>query len=131
MQLNIHLYITMIIILHGNQWKEGNKMIYAIMETPLNKTLYFDVSNDMQEYIKKSFSPVNVVWIIDTEKPPKGKSYNEKKRALQTKAENYSGLMSYNYGLHCYCCIDNIADYFYKYGKKYGLLREFQAMRII
>lgn len=106
-------------------------MIYAIMETEKNKSLYIHAAENMQEYITSSFNPDNVLWIIDTNKPPKGKTYNIKKSRLQSKAYNYKSILETNKQLKCYCCIDNIADYFHKYGKKYGLLREFQALNII
>lgn len=106
-------------------------MIYAIIESQKTDPFIL-VADNTSEYITKTFSPeLTTVWCIDTNRPPKGNSYKTKQKRLQSKAHNYKYLLTLYPHLKVYAANDNIADYFYKYGKKYGLLREFQAMRII
>lgn len=106
-------------------------MIYAIIESQNNDPFILAADNT-SEYITKTFDQELVtVWIIDTNRPPKGKTYNIKKSRLQSKANNYKYLLTLYPHLRVYGANDNIADYFHKYGKKYGLLKEFHAMRII
>lgn len=110
-------------------------MIYAIVEDKTtNNDAYaiLETYRNYSEMVKRTFSPESVIaWIIDTSRPPKGKTYNIKKSRLQSKANNYKHLLTIYPHLKVYAANDNIADYFHKYGKKYGLLKEFQAMRII
>lgn len=113
--------------------KEGRliKMIYAIIESK-NNNPFILVADNTSEYISKTFNPeLTTVWCIDSSRPPKGNSYKVKQKRLLSKAHNYKYLLTLYPHLKAYAANDNIADYFHKYGKKYGLLREFQGMRII
>lgn len=106
-------------------------MIYAIIENK-NNNPFILVADNTSEYITKTFNPELItVWLIDTSRPPKGNSYKAKQKRLQSKAHNYKHLLTLYPHLRVYAANDNITDYFYKHGKKYGLLREFKAMRII
>ena len=102
-------------------------MLYVIAwneKTDKTKACTF---NSFSEYLEETFSPdLETICIIDTQKPPGGKTYNEKKETLQRQA------------IHAQF-IDNIAwldiallqDYFIRYGKRYGLLKEFRDNSII
>ena len=101
-------------------------MIYSINES--KSGLYIAVADNMIEFLN---NPDTVLWLLNTEEPPKGNSYNSKKHALRIKAIAYKQLLKDNPGLTSYCCNMNIADYFYNYGKRYGLLNEFKKAVII
>lgn len=106
-------------------------MIYAIIESQKNDPFIL-VADNTPEYITKTFNPeLTTVWCLDSSRPPKGNSYQAKQKRLQAKANNYKYLLTLYPHLRVYAANDNIADYFHKYGKRYGLLKEFQAMRII
>lgn len=104
-------------------------MIYAIIENNSNG-LYIGAFNNVLEYME-NVNFTNVAWIVDTNEPPKGETYDIKKSRLRQKAYNFKELKKFNPGLNSYCCMDNIADYFYRYGKRYGLLKEFKENHII
>lgn len=110
-------------------------MIYAIIEdktTNNDPYAVMETYRNCSEMIKRTFAPESVTaWIIDTNRPPKGNNYRTKQKRLQSKAHNYKYLLTLYPHLKVYAANDNITDYFAKYGKKYGLLQEFKAMRII
>lgn len=111
--------------------RRQNKMIYAIIESKKTDSFIL-VADNMPEYINKTFGPeLMPVWVIDSSLPPKGNNYRTKQKRLQSKAHNYKYLLTLYPHLKVYAANDNITDYFAKYGKKYGLLQEFKAMRII
>lgn len=73
------------------------------------------------------FSPcITQELVIDTDTAPAGKTYHEKKEWLQNKAialSDYSCDISWlEYMI--------LQDYFFQYGKKYGLLKEFRENAI-
>ena len=111
-------------------------MIYSIIEyknaLTNDEIIVMDAFENPGAMLKSAF-PVNSVtaWALDAGRPPKGKTYNLKKRFLISKALNYKWIIDNNTTLKKYSFNDNITDYFYKYGKKYGLLKMFKSMRII
>ena len=105
-------------------------MLFAIIESKNALTndviTTFHSYNNCSELITDSFSPDSVtVWLLDTDTPPKGKTYNIKKNRLRCKAISYS----YSIGEISNGVFMNelslIQDYFSRYGKRYGLLKEF------
>ncbi len=111
-------------------------MLFAIIESKNALTndviTTFHSYNNCSELIGDSFSPDSVtVWLLDTDTPPKGKTYNIKKSRLQSKAINYSNIIgSINNGVSMNE-LALIQDYFTRYGKRYGLLKEFKENGII
>lgn len=107
-------------------------MIYAMLynrETEKTETRIFYSYTELFSY---TFAPVWDSVIIDTDKPPKGQDYYDKQNTLRDLAIDYS---------HSWCAdhVDGISwgecaeldDYFTKYGKRYGLLKEFHENCII
>ena len=86
--------------------------------------------DDMEEFTNKTFNPV-YYWdnLIDTETPPPGKTYQDKKEWLRGRAIAYSHA-SDNYILYDFWHEQELMDYFRIYGRKYGLLREFKENAI-
>lgn len=107
-------------------------MIFAFIEdTTTNNDLYCTLKTytSYTDMIRDTFPPdSNTVLLIDTGKPPHGKTYEEKKDTLQSQAIQYSSL---DPEVITYCDLWEIIDYFHKYGKKYGLLKEFKENAII
>ena len=101
-------------------------MIYAIIK------LYNQIESGFMTYpllFSKTFCPDSeILFVLNLEKGGKGRTYNEKKNFLREKAIAYQS---------CYEYIDNlqaiveISNYFERWGKKYGLLREFKENGII
>ena len=111
-------------------------MLYEIIENKNVLTndhyITFHAYETFTECCKSVFHADSIViWSIDTGRPPKGKTYNLKKKALRSKAFNYKWIIDNNPNLTAYSFNTNITDYFYRYGKKYGLLRDFKRMRIV
>jgi hypothetical protein len=90
-----------------------------------NKEYFYIYDNDVYgwaEWHKNTFSPTTENIDLLTLKIT-GKTYEERKNNLQDLAINYShnfGSLSWSYGE-----LAEIGDFFYRNGKKYGLLREF------
>lgn len=114
-------------------------MVYAIVESEAaltgSKIITFEKYNDFSEMIRDTFPPDSMtIWIMDTKAAPHGRTYKQKKRTLLYKAFNLQYIIM---------SIDNkkalaggddlsmIKEYFYKYGKKYGLLKQFKSNNII
>lgn len=78
---------------------------------------------------RELFSPETELIEAVALEPPKGKTYQERKRDLQEKAVSFSHLvpgMVLTYGEISY-----MQDYFEKYGRIYGFLKEFRENGII
>lgn len=111
-------------------------MLFAIIESKnalTNDVINtFHIYNNCSELITDSFSPDSItVWLLDTDAPPKGKTYNIKKSRLRQKAIDYQYCMS---GINNGVSMNElllITDYFSRYGKRYGLLKEFKQNGII
>jgi hypothetical protein len=111
-------------------------MLFAIIESKNALTndviTTFHSYNNYSELITESFSPESItVWLLDTDTPPKGKTYNIKKSRLRSKAINYNNIIGgINNGVSM-LELSLIQDYFTRYGKRYGLLKEFNENGII
>ena len=78
------------------------------------------------EWHRDTFNPCITNYYTITFKI-RGKSYRERKNHLQNIAIEYSNVTIKNLYMSEYAAI---SDFFYKYGKKYGLLREFHENAI-
>ena len=107
-------------------------MLFAIIQNKSNNIITMHVYNNCSELITDSFSPDSVtLWLLNTDIPPKGKTYNIKKSRLRSKAISYSysiGEISNGVSMNELLLIQ---DYFTRYGKRYGLLKEFKQNGII
>ena len=78
------------------------------------------VAYSYDELYRETFSPIEWnVLILDT---VKGKTYAEKKAHVRDKAIDYSYLWD---AVRTMYDIMNVEEWFYRYGKRYGLLKEF------
>ena len=106
-------------------------MLYAIIHDESSNTTTLHVYKSYSEMIKNTFSPDSITWwLLDTTRPPKGKTYKVKQDRLRQKAIDYSnvaGMIDNDISLFDFV---TISDYFYKYGKRYGLLKEFRQNAI-
>ena len=102
-------------------------MLYAIIKDG-NGEIIADFMN-YQEYFNKTFCPDSeTLFIIDLKKSKKGKSYTDKKKYIREKAKAYQNNHEFIDSLNAVIILQN---YFEKWGKKYGLLREFKENAII
>lgn len=111
-------------------------MLFAIIESKNALTndviTTFHSYNNCSELITDSFSPDSItVWLLDIESPPYGKTYNAKKRFLRSKAFNYQYCMNDISNGVSMNELSLIQDYFTRYGKRYGLLKELKQNGII
>ena len=76
-----------------------------------------------------TFSPlIETIFLLDTDKPPAGKSYQDKKENLKNIAIDYSLVFGdTNISWLEYAIL---TDYFRQYGRRYGLLKEFRENAI-
>lgn len=114
-------------------------MVYAIIENTAaltgTKYITFHKYNNISEMIRKPFPPDSItLWLIDTKAAPHGKTYKRKKRTLLYKAFNFQyNLTAFDGGKNLIPESDlkAIKEYFYRHGKKYGLLKQFKRSSII
>ena len=100
-------------------------MIYAVLKENNIETdnLFFS----WDKYFSAVFSPyVKTIFILELGNLT-GKTYKEKKACLQNKAIEFS---NNQYGGLSYGEIACIESYFERYGRRYGLLREFRENAI-
>lgn len=102
-------------------------MLYAIIKDE-NGEIIADFM-DYNEYHNKTFCPDSeTLFIIDFKYSKKGKSYTDKKNFIREKAKAYQNNFEFIDNLNAVILLQN---YFEKWGKKYGLLREFKENAII
>lgn len=109
-------------------------MLFAIMYDELNTEQFITTYYSYKEYFNNTFyEPENLIleWVIDTEKPPKGKTYKDKQSTLQNQAIAYQHAAGSNESILSYWELSSIQGYFSRYGKRYGLLKEFKENGII
>lgn len=96
-------------------------MIYAILKEKEKENAY--LFDSWEEYIEMTLNlSIEQKCIIELANLS-GKTYTEKQECLRTKAIEYSNNLES--GLDLYE-LNQIAEYFERYGRRYGLLREFQ-----
>lgn len=93
-----------------------------------NKKIQGNIYHDWETWHKDIFSPATRIISIFS-LTVFGKNYKEKKEDLRLKALCYQD--TFNYVDWSYKEITEISNFFYKNGKKYGLLREFKENGII
>lgn len=98
--------------------------VYKDTDGKIKNNLYYS----WEEWHKDTFSPATKI-ISVFELKVYGKSYKERKNDLKTRAICYQD--TYNYVSWSYGEIAEISDFFYKNGKRYGLLREFKENGIL
>lgn len=102
-------------------------MLYAIIKDG-NGEIIADFM-DYNDFFNKTFCPDSeILFIIDLEKSKKGKSYTDKKEHIRALAKAYQNNFEFIDSLNAVIILQN---YFEKWGKKYGLLREFKENAII
>lgn len=102
-------------------------MIFTIATDSRNNETKAKTFYTYHDYSVFFFSPcITQDLIIDTDKAPIGKTYHEKKSWLRDKAIELS---SCEYDIS-WLELSNLQDYFFQYGKKYGLLKEFRENAI-
>lgn len=88
-----------------------------------------NIYHDHDTYFRDTFSPAcERIVLIDLSKA-KGKTYAERKSYIQELAIEYSNSMSEIYPIS-WGELADIQEFFEKYGKRYGLLREFRENAI-
>lgn len=107
--------------------KEGKTMLYAMLEK--NGKTFARTYNSYSMYYNDTFNPeIDVLALIDTDRPPAGKNYHDKRNTLQGYAITFQATGTK--GLP-YWDLYRIGNYFEYYGKRYGLLKEFRDNGII
>lgn len=93
--------------------------IFKNNEGKIENYIYFS----FEEWNRDTFNPLTeIIGMLDFK--IQGKNYTEKKANLEDLAKEWQGqFASYNWS---YGELAAIGDYFYRNGKKYGLLREFK-----
>lgn len=104
-------------------------MIIAVYDTDFDP-MQIELFNSYSEYSTRTFSPgVYVHMVIDTDKTPRSKTYNDKKNALRDTAINFYNLFPMlNIS---YLELATVTSYFEKYARRYGLITEFTENAII
>ena len=109
-------------------------MLFTIMYDEFNTEQFIVTYDNYKEYFNNTFcEPGSLVveWIIDPDKPPKGKTYKDKQSTLQNQAIAYQHAAGSSESILSYWELSIIQDYFTRYGKRYGLLKEFKENGII
>ena len=94
----------------------------------INYNIYYKNSYGWDEWYKDTFNPL-CKNIKTLELKIKGKTYKERKNNLIELAKDWQlefATLDWSYGE-----LATISDYFYKNGKKYGLIKEFRENAII
>lgn len=101
-------------------------MLYAIMYNEITDETTVKTFWSYPTYFSFTFSPALITTcFIDTNRQPPGKTYHEKKESLREQAIEYQHAWSEN---DCFLSWGELAEmdsYFNRYGKRYGLLKEF------
>lgn len=104
-------------------------MLYAIMYNEITEETETKTFYSYPEYYGYTFSPALLTTcLIDTDRPPTGKTYKEKKETLEQQAVEYS--YSWYDNILSWSELAELDEYFSKYGKRYGLLKEFHENAI-
>lgn len=89
--------------------------------------IYFKNRYGYEQFFKDTFSPINEdIQVLDLK--VKGNTYEERKASLEDLAIDYSNnfaSLSWSYSE-----LAEIGDFFYRNGKRYGLLKEFRENAI-
>lgn len=94
-----------------------------------NKERHCNIYYDYDTYFRDKFSPAcEGIVLIDLSRA-KGKTYKERKEYIQELAIEYSNSMSEIYPIS-WGQLADIQEFFERYGKRYGLLREFRENAI-
>lgn len=101
-------------------------MLYTMIYNTYTKETATMIFYSYEELHKAAFSPGLEYTVIDTDKAPPGKTYSEKKNALHDLAVAYSYSYSADHvdGM-AWSELFEMQCYFREYGRRYGLLTEF------
>lgn len=103
-------------------------MLITIIVNETSGAEFVEVYADYDEMHRETFSPDYFInRVIDTNRLP-GKSYADKKALLRDQAIDYS--LQNNFVMYGSDLVE-IGAYFEKYGKRYGLIKEFRENGII
>ena len=103
-------------------------MLITIITNETSGAEFMEIYADYDEMHRKTFSPEYFInRVIDTNRLP-GKSYADKKALLRDQAIDYS--LQNNFVMYGSDLVE-IGAYFEKYGKRYGLIKEFRENGII
>lgn len=101
-------------------------MLFAITYNELAEETTMQTYYSHEHYFKETFfDDAEVVNLIDTTKPPQGNSYTERKAVLEQQAIDYQTSFSSDDTIISWGELADIQNYFSRYGKRYGLLKEF------
>ena len=103
-------------------------LLIAIFEDQ-HKIRQCNLYTSYEAFYKDTFSPLcNIIATLELG-ASRGKTYADRKACLYDKAVEYSYIWGELYPIS-YGEIWEIDNYFYKYGKRYGLLKEFKENAI-
>lgn len=103
-------------------------MLITIITNETSSAEFMEIYADYDEMHRETFSPEYFInRVIDTNRLP-GKSYADKKALLRDQAIDYS--LQNNFVMYGSDLVE-IGAYFEKYGKRYGLIKEFRENGII
>lgn len=103
-------------------------MLITIITNETSGAEFMEIYTDYDEMHRETFSPEYFInRVIDTNRLP-GKSYADKKALLRDQAIDYS--LQNNFVMYGSDLVE-IGAYFEKYGKRYGLIKEFRENGII
>lgn len=103
-------------------------MLITIITNETSGAEFMEIYADYDEIHRETFSPEYFInRVIDTNRLP-GKSYADKKALLRNQAIDYS--LQNNFVMYGSDLVE-IGAYFEKYGKRYGLIKEFRENGII
>lgn len=103
-------------------------MLITIITNETSGAEFMERYADYDEMHRETFSPEYFInRVIDTNRLP-GKSYADKKALLRDQAIDYS--LQNNFTMY-WSEFAAIEDYFEKYGRRYGLIKEFRENGII
>ena len=100
--------------------KEGEKMLYVILKENNSENAYLFNSWECFKNATKCSITMTFILELDT---LSGKTYKEKRECLRDKAIEYS---NNQVGGLSYLELSCINEYFERYGRRYGLLKEFK-----
>ena len=103
-------------------------MLITITTNEISGAEFMETFADYEEMHRETFSPEYLISrVINTERLP-GKTYADKKALLRDQAIDYS--LQNNFVIYGSDLVE-IGAYFEKYGKRYGLIKEFRENGII
>ena len=97
-------------------------MIYAAMKYSKSESINDHLFYSWPEYHSATFNPdIEIICLIELGRLH-GKTYSEKKADIESKAIEFS---NNQYGGLSYSELADIESYFERYGRRYGLLKDF------